>query len=89
MESMAAGKPVVATNVGGSKEMVSDGITGYLVPPADSQAMANAIISLLQNLDKAMAMGSAGREVVKEKFTVETMVKKYEELYFSLLKDRG
>jgi len=86
---MAAGKPVVATKVGGSKEMVSDGITGYLVPPADSQAMAGAIINLIQNPDKAIAMGSAGREVVKEKFTVETMVKKYEELYFSLLKDRS
>ena len=89
LESMAAGKPVVATKVGGSKEMVSDGITGYLIPPADSKAMAGAIINLLQNPDKAMDMGSAGREVVKEKFTVETMVKKYEELYFSLLKDRG
>jgi len=89
MESMAAGKPVVATNVGGSREMVTDGVTGYLVPPADSQSMAGAIINLLQNPDKAMAMGSAGREVVKERFTVETMVKKYEELYFSLLKDRG
>ena len=89
MESMAAGKPVVATKVGGSKEMVSDGITGYLVPPADSQAMAGAIIHLLRNPDKAIAMGSAGREVVKENFTVETMVKKYEELYLSLLEDRG
>jgi glycosyltransferase involved in cell wall biosynthesis len=89
MESMAAGKPVVATNVGGSREMVTDGVTGYLVPPADSQSMANAIIDLLENPDKAMAMGSAGRDVVKERFTVKTMVKKYEELYFSLLKDRG
>jgi glycosyltransferase involved in cell wall biosynthesis len=89
MESMAAGKPVVVTNVGGSREMVTDGVTGYLVPPADSQSMANAIINLLRNPEKAIAMGSAGREVVKEKFTVETMVKKYEELYFSLLKDRG
>jgi glycosyltransferase involved in cell wall biosynthesis len=89
MESMAAGKPVVATNVGGSKEMVADGVTGYLIPPADSQSMANAIIDLLENPDKAMAMGFAGRKVVKEKFTVEAMVKKYEELYFSLLKDRS
>ena len=89
MESMAVGKPVVATNVGGSREMVTDGVTGYLVPPADSQSMANAIIDLLENPDKAMAMGSAGRDVVKERFTVETMVKKYEELYFSLLKDRA
>ena len=52
MESMAAGKPVVATNVGGSREMVMDGVTGYLVPPADSQSMANAIIDLLQNPEK-------------------------------------
>jgi glycosyltransferase involved in cell wall biosynthesis len=85
MESMAAGKPVVATNVGGSKEMVSDGITGYLVPSADSQSMANAILNLLQNPEKAIAMGSAGRKVVQEKFTVEAMVKNYERLYISLI----
>jgi glycosyltransferase involved in cell wall biosynthesis len=51
--------------------------------------MAGAITALLQNPDKARAMGAAGRKVVQEKFTVETMVKKYEELYFSLLKDRS
>ena len=89
MESMAAGKPVVASNVGGSKEMIKDGITGYLVPPADSNAMANAIMDLLKSPEKAVAMGGMGRKVVQEKFTVETMVKKYEELYFSLLEDRG
>ena len=89
LESMAAGKPVIATNVGGSPEMVVNDITGYLVPPADSSAMAGAITALLQNPDKARAMGAAGRKVVQEKFTVETMVKKYEELYFSLLKDRS
>ena len=89
LESMAVGKPVVATNVGGSKEMIKDGITGYLVPPADPQSMANAILDLLRNPEKAVAMGEMGRKEVEEKFTVETMVKKYEELYFSLLKDRG
>jgi len=89
LESMAAGKPVVATNVGGSKEMMLDGTTGYLVAPADPQAMANAIIELLENPDKAKAMGVAGRKAVEEKFTIEAMVKEYEELYFSLLKGRG
>lgn len=87
LESMAASKPVVATNVGGSSEAVRDGITGYLVPPANSEAMANAIIDLLQNPDKAAAMGSAGRKVVEEKFTVEAMVKKYEKLYMSLVEE--
>jgi glycosyltransferase involved in cell wall biosynthesis len=89
LESMAANKPVVATKVGGSPEMVMDGITGYLTPPTDIQAMANAIINLLQNPDKAKAMGVAGRKVVQERFTVEAMVKKYEKLYFSLLEDRA
>ena len=89
LESMAAGKPVVATNVGGSKEMVKDGITGYLVSPSDSRSMATAIMDLLRNPEKAVAMGEMGRKEVQEKFTVEAMVKKYEELYFSLLKDRG
>ncbi len=89
LESMAAGKPVVATNVGGSREMIKDGITGYLVPPADSQAMANAIVNLLTNPEKAVAMGEMGRKEIKEKFTVEVMVKQYEELYSSLLEDRS
>ena len=81
MESMAAGKPVVATNVGGSREMVTDGVTGYLVPPADSESMANAIVDLLENPEKAVAMGSMGRKVVQEKFTIEAMAKGYERLY--------
>jgi glycosyltransferase involved in cell wall biosynthesis len=87
LESMAAGKPVVATNVGGSKEMILDGITGYLVAPADSQAMANAIINLLQNPDKARAMGAAGKRLVEGNFSKKAMVEKYENLYKSLIGD--
>ena len=85
LESMAAGKPVIATNVGGSPEMVVNDITGYLVPPADSSAMAGAITALLQEPDKAKAMGAAGKRLVEEKFTVEIMVKSYERLYKSLV----
>ena len=84
LESMAAGIPVVATRVGGNPELVIDGTTGYLVPPADPPAMAKAIISLLKDQDKATAMGAAGRKLVEEKFTVESMVKSYEHLYKSL-----
>jgi glycosyltransferase involved in cell wall biosynthesis len=86
LESMAAGKAVVATNVGGSPEMVTDGVTGYLVPPADSNALAKAIIDLLKNPNKAEEMGKEGRKIVQEKFTTEAMTKQYEKLYEELIK---
>ncbi len=85
LESMAAGKPVIATDVGGNPEMVSDGVTGHLVPPADPEAMARAIISLLKNREKAGEMGAAARKVIQEKFTVKAMVEAYERLYGSLM----
>lgn len=85
LESMAAGKPVVATKVGGSPEMVTDGVTGYLVPPADSNSLAKAIIDLLHEPNKAEEMGKEGRKIVQEKFTVEAMAKQYEKLYKELI----
>ena len=85
LESMAAGKPVVATNVGGSPEMVTDGVNGYIVPPADSNSLANAIINLLHEPNKAEEMGKAGRKIVQEKFTTEAMTKQYEKLYKELI----
>ena len=87
LESMAAGKPVIATNVGGNPEMVVNGITGYFVPPADSSAMAGAITALLQEPDKAKAMGAAGKRLVEEKFSKKAMVERYENLYKSLIGD--
>lgn len=85
MESMASGKPVVATSIGGSPEMVTDGATGYLVPPADSDALAKAIIDLLKNPNKAEEMGEKGRKMVQERFAIEKMVKSYEVLYQGLV----
>jgi glycosyltransferase involved in cell wall biosynthesis len=82
---MAAGKPVVATKVGGSPEMVTDGVTGYLVPPADSDSLAKAVIDLLQDSGKARVMGEQGRKTVHEKFTLEAMTKSYEKLYQKLI----
>jgi glycosyltransferase involved in cell wall biosynthesis len=84
LESMAAGKPVVATKVGGSPEMVTDGVTGYIVPPADSHSLANAVINLLNEPNKAEEMGKTGRKIANEKFTVEKMVKSYENMYQEL-----
>jgi len=87
LESMAAGKPVVVTNVGGSSEIVMDGVNGFLVPPADPPAMADAILTLLQNPEKAIQMGNAGKKLAQEKFSVEAMVRSYEHLYRALMED--
>jgi glycosyltransferase involved in cell wall biosynthesis len=85
LESMAAGRPVVATDVGGNPELVEDGITGFVVPPADSGALANAIVTLLRAPDQRKAMGSLGRAKVKKNFSVASMVESHAILYESLL----
>jgi glycosyltransferase involved in cell wall biosynthesis len=89
LESMAAGKPVVASDVGGSSELVSDGMNGYLVPPADSRALAEAIETLLQNPRKGIQMGRVGKSMVQDKFSQKHMVENYEKLYISLLTEKG
>lgn len=87
LESMAAGKPVVATRVGGNPELVTEGVTGLLAPPADPDALADAILSLLRDPDAARAMGSAARERVVREFTVAAMVQKHERLYERMMKE--
>lgn len=74
VEAMAACVPVVGVSAGGIKEIVQDGVTGYLVPPKDSTEMAAKIIELFHNPDKVRMMGERGREVAAEKFTVERYV---------------
>lgn len=85
LEAMAAGKPVVATEVGGIPEVVKDGETGLLVPPKDPDALARAIVKLLQNKELAKRMGRAGKKRVKEHFTIERTVAQTEKLYNSLI----
>jgi len=70
-EAMAAGLPVVGTNVGGLAEVVEDGVTGILVPPGDSQTLATAITELLDKHDKAKQMGEKGLQRVREMFSME------------------
>jgi len=85
LESMAAGKPVVATSVNGSRELVVDSETGFLVPPRDPQAVAEKVIALLRDPELAAKMGKSGRRRVEERFSVQAMVQKTEALYQSLL----
>lgn len=88
LEYMAAGRPVVVTNVGGAAELVSEGETGYLVDSGDDASMANRIISLLSDPTRAREMGENGKRVVQEKFSCEAQLARTEELYNRLLPKR-
>jgi glycosyltransferase involved in cell wall biosynthesis len=80
-EALYLGTPVVATRVGGIPEIVDDGIDGTLVPPADSEALASAIIELLENPERRQRLAGAGREKVLKRFRFEDMVRSYEGIY--------
>jgi glycosyltransferase involved in cell wall biosynthesis len=81
LEAMAAGKPVVATAVGGTDEVVIDGETGLLVPPGNPVALATAIRSLLSDRKLAARLAQAGRARVTEKFSSDTMVSGISRVY--------
>lgn len=85
IEAMCFAKPVIASGLGGISEAIIDGTTGILVPPKNSQKLAEAIMYLLENGDVAKRMGEAGRERVRNYFTPERLVSELEEAYFSLL----
>jgi glycosyltransferase involved in cell wall biosynthesis len=86
LEYMAAGRPVVSTDVGGAREAVVNGETGYLVTAGDHQRIAEHVASLLLNPEQARAMGEAGRRVANEKFSCNKQVQNVESLYGELLK---
>jgi len=88
LEAMAAGKPVVATDVGGNPEAVVQGETGLLVPPRDSRALADAIIWMLDHPDEAARFGETGRNRVADHFEISRMVRQYEELYERLVAEK-
>jgi glycosyltransferase involved in cell wall biosynthesis len=81
LEAMAAGVPVVATDVGGTAEAVVDGETGLVVPPRDPAALGAAIGELLADPARRERLGEAGRRRVAERFTVERMLEGTAEVY--------
>jgi glycosyltransferase involved in cell wall biosynthesis len=85
MEYMALGKPVVATDKGGNSEIVEHGRTGYLIPKNTPKTIADVILKLLQNPDRAQQMGKLGRDRIKKYFNIERMIDEYELLYYRLL----
>jgi glycosyltransferase involved in cell wall biosynthesis len=84
LEAMASHVPVIATDVSGTRELIKDGITGYLVPPADSTALVKAICDLLGNPERAQSMAQRGYEHVQI-FSIQQVAQQYLELYTSFL----
>jgi glycosyltransferase involved in cell wall biosynthesis len=84
-EAMAASLPVVASRVDGIVEVVEDGVTGILVPPKDSKALAEAIRWMVDHPAEAKAMGRKGRERVERLFSAQRMADEHMSLYESLL----
>lgn len=87
VEAMAMEVPLIATNVGGIPEVVDDGITGIIVPPANVDALCEAIKYLIQNPGIRFRMGQNGRVRVLERFTIESNVRRTEDIFLQLLKN--
>jgi glycosyltransferase involved in cell wall biosynthesis len=85
LEALALARPVVGTPVGGIPEVVKHGETGFLVPPKDSESLAEAVIQILRNPKEAAKLGERGRELVSREFNVETMVRKTAAVYTEVL----
>ena len=85
LEYMAAARPVVATDVGGAREAIVEGETGYVVQPEDFATMAQRIISLLREPERARGMGAEGRKRVQETFSCEAQLQRVEDVYGKLL----
>ena len=88
LEAMAAGRAVVATNVGGVPEVVWDGESGLLAPAGDASEIASRIVQLLGDPARRQAMGNSGLERVKTEYAVETVSARLQALYRRLLNER-
>lgn len=81
LEALALSRPVVASNVGGIPEVITDGVTGLLVPPHDADALAAAITRLLTDHPFADTLGRAGHDMVHDRFCIDLMVDAVQEIY--------
>jgi glycosyltransferase involved in cell wall biosynthesis len=88
LEAMASGKPVVATAVSGTDQAVIPGQTGLVVPPGNSQALADAVLQLLSHPAQAQAMGQAARQHVETNFNPQKQANEHLALYDRLLQQR-
>ena len=88
LEYMAVGLPVVATDVGGVREAIIGGETGFIVPAGDDAQMAARIIEVLSDDNRAREMGARGKAIVGDKFSSEHHLRNTLELYDEVLRNR-
>jgi glycosyltransferase involved in cell wall biosynthesis len=90
LEAAAAGLPIVATRVGGNQEVVQEGVTGFLVPPGDDQALAAAMLGLMALPEaERRAMGARGHDHVRQHYGLGRVVGRYEDIYREVLRRKG
>jgi len=85
LKAMAAGLPVVATRVSGCREVIQEGENGCLVPPAQPEPLAEAILKLYRRPELRQAWGEQARQTVEKKYSIQTMLGQVENLYLSLV----
>lgn len=88
VEAMAAGKPIVASDVGGIVDLVKNNKNGFLVPPKDVEGLAKHIATILQDKKLAKRLGDYGKEMVYPKFDVSMRIEKVEQLYEDLIREK-
>jgi glycosyltransferase involved in cell wall biosynthesis len=88
-EALAMAKPVVVTDVGGNRELVSDNHTGLLVPVRDPERLAAGILSLIRSPGRAQALGWAGRHLVEREYSHDVKAERVEQLYRQILHHKG
>jgi glycosyltransferase involved in cell wall biosynthesis len=81
LEAMALRRPVVAAAVGGIPEVITDGLDGLLVPPAESAALAAAVVRLIRDRGLRERIGEAGYRTVADRFSIDAQVRRVEEVY--------
>jgi len=84
-QALAVGTPVVASTVGGSPELIRDGENGRLVPPGDARALAEAILALLREPERARAMARAGQAMVRARYTIDATMARTTAVYRELV----
>jgi glycosyltransferase involved in cell wall biosynthesis len=85
IEAMAAGLPVIASDIGPLREIINNGEDGILIPPKDGDALRIAIERLIKNKDLMKKLAEKGRKTVHEKFSLKKRIKEIEEVYEKVL----